>query len=330
MKDKKRNSVFIVWSFPKTRSREICSKFRLKLYGINSPPIIPAVFRYLICSVKMFFFLFKEKPDFIFIQLPPVFAGLIGYIHTVIFGGKILLDVHSGEIVDKKWFIFQPLRQFLFKRAFIIFTHNSSNYENIKNWYTGLNLLILHDPVPIPPKISETRFCRKCREVVIVSSLGEDEPYMECLEAAEILAREENDWKIVFTGDYKLLGNIFKPENVIFTGFVEYRKYWSILKGSDVLVSFNKRKGVITCGLWEGFALEKPIVTNNSYILKKVFGNSCVYTDPEPSAIADAIKVAYENSANLKEKVKMRKAYLENEWKKTFNKIKKNMKQNAS
>lgn len=310
--------VFIVWAFPKTRARELSRKFGAELFGVSYTFYLPALLRYIISSIKTVIFLLRIKPAFIFLQVPPIFLPLIVYIYTLIFGGKYILDVHSGEIFDKKWRFFYPLRRFLFLRAFWCLIHNSGNYKRIKIWGWEARVLVLNDPLPEPPQVKEKRLCEHCREVVVISSF-ETEPYLEVLKAAEILEDEDGySWKIIFTGDYSKANIPFKPGNTIFTGFVDYCTYWSILKGSDVIVSLDKRKEVITCGLWEGFSLEKPVVTNNFISVKEVFGNSVVYTENDSLSIAEAIKKAFAEQKIIKKSIQKKKIELQNIWEKKF------------
>lgn len=310
--------VFIVWAFPKTRARELSKKFSAELFGVSYTFYLPALLRYIISSIKTVIFLLRIKPEFIFLQVPPIFLPLIVYIYTLIFGGKYILDVHSAEIFDKKWRFFYPLRRFLFLRAFWCLIHNSGNYKRIKKWGWEARALVLNDPLPEPPQVKEKRLCEHCREVVVISSF-ETEPYLEVLKAAEIMEDEDDyNWKIIFTGDYSKANILFKPDNTIFTGFVDYDNYWSILKGSDVIVSLDKRKEVITCGVWEGFSLEKPVITNNFISVKEVFGNSVVYTENDPLSISKAIKSAFAKQKVIKKSIQKKKSELRNRWEKNF------------
>ncbi len=317
---RKEKVVYIVWASPRTRAKELSKKFNARLYGFFFSLPLPVVLRYLISTIKSLLILIREKPDYIIAQVPPIFLPFIVFFYSLFFGGKYLFDVHSGEIIDKKWRYFQPLRKFLFRRAFLILMHNSSNFKKIKNW--KVNALVLNDPIPIPPDVKSEKLCNNCKEVVFISTFGIDEPFNESLEAANILKKENgNKWLFIFTGDYKSAKFLQKHKDIIFTGFVNYDKYWSILKGADVIVSLNKRKDVITCGLWEGVALEKPVVTNNYGCIEELFGDALIYTGNDAITIANAVRNAFLKRSIIKKKIKDRKIEIEKRWREVFSMI---------
>jgi len=318
--------IFIVWAFPKTRAKQLANKFDAKLYGIEIINNYPKIIKYFISFSKTVYILLREKPNIIIAQVPPIFITLPIYFYINIFGGKYIFDVHSGEIVDRKWKYFEPVRKFFFTRAFLILFHNRSNYNQVKNKYWKINSTILNDPIPTPSNdISAIRICNKCRNVVIISSFDDNEPYKECFKALNELIKQDKKWHFIFTGDNSKIDTLGFNKNITFTGFIDYKKYWGILKGADIIVSLNKRNDVITCGLWEGVSLNKPIVTNDYKDIKKIFNNNIIYSNNSEQSIKTAIEIAYKERGYLSKSIRIHKLKIDRDWNKKLLTIKKLM-----
>ncbi len=291
------------------------------MLGINYP--IPHPFRYILFFLITILKLLKYKPDAIICQVPPIFTAFTAYIYMVLYcKGKILVDVHSDELIGFKWKFLKPLRRYLFGRASIVILHNKENYERIKNW--NENFVILNDKIPNPPEVIPKKLCDNCREVVFISSFASSEPYHEEIEVAKLMEGEK-DWIFVFTGDPTKIKNFILPKNIILTGYVPYKEYWDILKGADVIVSIDRRPQVITSGVWEGISLEKPVVTNNTYLLRELFEDAFIYTSLSPPEIIKSIKRAYKKSKILEINEKRKKQELSINWEKSFAQIKKTL-----
>jgi len=317
----KKDTIFILWGTPITRGIQLAKYFNADLLPINFKIKVPLLIRYFFSMIKTFIVIFKKKPDIIICQIAPLFNALVAYLYTTFWGGIFLLDAHSAEIISRKWKFLLPLRKFLFKRAFYVFVHNIDNLETVKSWELKANVIVLNDPLPEVPVTEQVKNHNDGRKIVFITTFHYNEPYVECLKAAQILQKDSEKWKFIFTGNYKL-GNLpFKPENTIFTGYTDYNKYWSILKGADVIVSLNKRDHVITCGVWESLALSKPTVTNNFSCVMDRFKDSFIYTDNQPHNIASAIEEAYSQKTNLIKKCDELKNNYKIEWNNKFKKI---------
>jgi glycosyltransferase involved in cell wall biosynthesis len=316
--------IYIEWAFPRTRARELSKILGAKLYGINVD--MPIGIKYIISFIKTILILFKEKPDTIIIQIPPIFIAIPIYCYTRIFGGKYLLDVHSGEIVDYKWKPFKLIRKFFFVKATLVLLHNKSNYKLVKDLRWNCRCIILNDPIPeIVNNINPIRNCSNCKNIIVISTFDKNEPFYECLEAINILLKrwDGDNWVFTFTGDNsKIKIEDKNNNNIIFTGFMDYEKYWSVLKGADVIVSLNKRNSVITCGLWEGISLNKPVVTNNYEVIKELFNDNLIYTDNTSLHIANAIQKAYIERNSISSRIKVEKEIMKINWIRKFSIIK--------
>ncbi|RLD54207.1 MAG: hypothetical protein DRJ01_18360 [Bacteroidetes bacterium] len=311
--------IYIVWASPKTRAMELSKRFHAKLFGLLMSRSIPAIFRYFIFFIKTCLILIREKPDYVIIQVPPIFISFPVYLYNLINGSKYIIDVHSGELVDYKWKPFKVIRKFFFKHAYWLLFHNEHNYKLSEKLYPNCRNIILNDPIPIPHNVKALKKCGKYKNIVFISAFDTNEPFDECIKAGEILLKEEDDWKLTFTGDSSSIKKYYENhKNIEFTGFVSYKKYWAILKGADVIVSLNKRDGVVTCGLWEGVSLNKPVVTNDYDVIKKIFKNSVVVSGNDSISIAKAIKKAYFNTHKYSDRIRKRKEIIDRKWMKNF------------
>jgi hypothetical protein len=315
--------IFIVWAFPKTRAKQLANEFDAKLYGIEIINNYPKIIKYFISFIKTIYILLREKPHIIIAQVPPIFIAFPIYFYIRMFGGNYIFDMHSGEIADGKWKYFEPLRRFFFARAFLVLFHNKSNYRSIENKHWKINSTILNCLIPTPPKgISAIRIFNRCRNVVIISSFDDNEPYKECFEAFNELIKQNNKWHFIFTGDNSKIDISKYSKNITFTGFIDYNKYWGILKGADVIVSLHKRNAVITMGLWEGISLNKPVVTNNYEVIKELFNDNLIYTDNTSLHIANAIQKAYIERNSISNRIKVEKEIMKIKWDRKFSIIK--------
>jgi len=59
--------------------------------------------RYLVQTWQTWRILHREKPDIIFIQNPPIFAVLAVSLYTLFFGGRYVIDSHTGAFLDPHW-----------------------------------------------------------------------------------------------------------------------------------------------------------------------------------------------------------------------------------
>ncbi len=315
--------VYIVWAYPKTRAKELSKRLNAKLYNMTISQRVFVLIRYVILFFKTLKILFADRPKYIIVQLPPIFALFGIYLYCLFSGARYIVDVHSGEILDNKWKPYRIIRKYFFKRAYWILFHNDHNHAIAKKLYGNIRGITLNDPIPLPSGDLKIRNCEKCKNVVIISTYDINEPFLECVKAGQLLSKENDGWVLTFTGDSSVVPQKYKNlNNIEFTGFVTYNEYWAILRGADVIVSLNKRRGVITCGLWEGVSLNKPVVTNDYPVIKSIFGDSLIYSKNDYKDILRAIKVAYQERKKYRRKIMSRKNIIELEWGEKFLTIK--------
>ena len=116
--------------------------------------------------------------------------------------------------------------------------------------------------------------------------------------SAFALAEEKMPWlKLVVTGDNPKLLPLLKKEveekkltqKVIFTGFLEEKALWGLLKNAFCLCYPTLAEG-FGLPLIEAFRANTPVITSNLPVLKEVGDKACFFVNPhQPQAIAQAI-----------------------------------------
>ena len=106
--------------------------------------------------------------------------------------------------------------------------------------------------------------------VAFISSFAYDEPLQELLEAASNLP----DIRFYLTGDNShidkhLLTKI--SENVIMTGFLDYKTYLHLLRKVDVIMDLTTDHRTMLSGAHEAVALEQPLITSAWNPLRRYF-----------------------------------------------------------
>jgi len=103
--------------------------------------------------------------------------------------------------------------------------------------------------------------------------------------------------KLVVTGDNQKLLPLLKKEveekkltqKVIFTGFLEEKTLWGLLKNAFCLCYPSLAEG-FGLPLIEAFRVNTPVITSNLPVLKEVGDEACLFVNPhQPQAIAQAI-----------------------------------------
>ena len=103
------------------------------------------------------------------------------------------------------------------------------------------------NPIILPDKLPENRNKLGAYElegkinILCVSTYGDDEPIKEIIAAIKNLP---DNYRIYMTGDYKKMQyNLIQrcSSKLIFTGFLNEKKYWDLLNSVDFVIDLTKR-----------------------------------------------------------------------------------------
>jgi glycosyltransferase involved in cell wall biosynthesis len=168
----------------------------------------------------------------------------------------------------------------------------------------GGRAIVLHDKIPTIELPRERIELPNGRNILFVCTFASDEPVAEVISSARNLGPGFN---IHITGNYRNGGLDPSapdfPENIHLLGFVSNELYEAYMYSCDVILVLTTAEWVIVCGGYEAVALGKPLVTSNTRALKEFFQGKALHTDPNPDAIAKAIRIACEDAVILSKKI---------------------------
>jgi len=257
------------------------------------------VIRYLWDSVRTWRRLSRLNPQQVIVVSPPLPAVLVAGAWSRLHGRCLSVDCHTGAYVGKKWGWTLPLHRWIFRRAAVV-THNTAEETALAE---GWGAAALHVPDDLPGAGDADPTDRSARRTVLVAgSFDDSEPVAAVLAAAGRLP----DVEVRLTGDIRRLTAAIRtgaPPNVVFTGYLPYRKFLGELMAADVVAVFSADEGEITYRLnrasCEAIGLERPLVLLDTPGNRTHFGSAALLCAAGPEAIADALQRGLESTTVL-------------------------------
>jgi len=162
-----------------------------------------------------------------------------------------------------------------------------------------INVIYLDSPYP--KEIDEkacVQFGLRNNKYIINNGGLDRRKNLSNLISAFVLAGKKMPWlKLVVTGENPQLLPLLKKEveekkltkKVIFTGFLEEKTLWGLLKNAFCLCYPTLAEG-FGLPLIEAFRANTPVITSSLPVLKEVGDTACLFVNPhQPQAIAQAI-----------------------------------------
>jgi glycosyltransferase involved in cell wall biosynthesis len=226
---------------------------------------------------------------------------------------KIIMDMHSAAF-DRPWTYLAPLTKWAMRRASAIMVHTSEAVQCIPIEFRG-KTITLEDKVPDLETITATSKTKSNAQnsdsgmkyaepfkIAAVCSFAPDEPLKEIVAAASAMP----EVKFFITGDSsridkKILVNAKK--NIVFTGFMAYDEYVSLLASVDAVMVLTKRENSSLAGAYEAVALQKPLITSKSTSLTRSFYKGSVFVDNSSEQIQQAIEIIRGRSMEITQEI---------------------------
>jgi len=256
---------------------------------------IYAPFKYVAQTLATLRALRRERPRWILVAVPPVFAALPVLLYARRYGCRVAIDAHTGIFDDRRWTWLMPLTRFVFRRADSVIVTNAHLQEVVESW--GARSVIIGD---VPVRFTEGVGPPPCDapRVVVINTFSDDEPIAEVVEAA----RQCADTRFFVTGDLRsaskrLLASV--PPNLSFTDFLPEEEYAGLLRSAEVVVVLTTHDHTMQRGGYEAVALAKPLVTSDWGLLRETFSRGTVHVDNSASAIARGVSEALSNRESL-------------------------------
>jgi hypothetical protein len=140
-------------------------------------------------------------------------------------------------------------------------------------------------------------------EVFFICSWASDEPIVEVLRAAEIIAARRPDMVMSITGRPKLAKVGWTdpvPGNVRLTGFLAEPEFERRLLAAAVVLDLTTRADCMVCGAYEAVSAEVPMVLSDNQPTRDYFRKGALFTDNTAASIADELIRARERHVQLR------------------------------
>ncbi len=279
---------FITW-YPSCRRSDAIAKalggvsHLIHYFTFKRPSHAPL--KYLLQARDTFRLLRKDRPNWVLVASPPVFAALVVWIYCKIFRAEYVIDAHTGIFDDTRWTWLKPLSRFLARRARTTIVTNTHLKNAVESW--GAKALIIGDvPVDFPPV--KPAALPPGFNVVVINTFSQDEPINEIL----LATKQTPEVNFHITGNPKHSRNQYVerlPTNVRLTGWLSDDDYAGLLRAADAVMCLTTHDHTMQRGAYEAMALEKPLITSNWELLRKTFYNGTIHVNANATEIAKAV-----------------------------------------
>jgi glycosyltransferase involved in cell wall biosynthesis len=276
--------------------------------------------RYLFCSIKTISVLRNKKPKVVFVQNPSIFLCLLVLHLRWMFGFKVVLDAHWGGVeAPNGSSALQQIIDYCNRKADLVIVTNTNHF----GWIESLGGRAVACPDPLPNleryRLKSTKDQGE-KSAFLICSFDVDEPFLEALQAFEILRKE--GFRCVVSGNYRKVGlDPAQYPSIIFTGFAPEEQFYKILFESSVAIDLTNFENCLVCGAYEAMSAEVPLVLSDKKCLREYFNRGVVYTSNNPDSIAEAIRRAYADRHRLLEEIQIWKIEKAHENRETLKRI---------
>src|SRR5262249_53307696 len=138
-------------------------------------------FKYVMQTITTLRALRRERPELVFVAVPPIFAAIPVWLWARAHGARFAIDAHTGIFEHARWRWLMPLTRFLFRRADAVIVTGSHLEQLVASW--GARPTVIGD---VPVRFVDGNPPAPCAgsRVVVVNTFSVDEPVDELLAAA--------------------------------------------------------------------------------------------------------------------------------------------------
>src|SRR5438132_1547129 len=144
IKDRK-GMVFISWAPFCSRSDSIAARLDGQSYMVYSPAygshFVTVPFKYLSQTVKTLRILFRERPAFVFVMTPPIFACLPAWLYCALTGASFVIDAHTGAFLDSRSKPLLFIHKWFSRSARMTIVTNEYMYDIVRAWNAAATIV---------------------------------------------------------------------------------------------------------------------------------------------------------------------------------------------
>jgi glycosyltransferase involved in cell wall biosynthesis len=255
----------------------------LERFGSHAATV---AFKYLGQAAQTWRILRNERPDAVFVMVPPVFAAMAVSAWCRLARVPFVMDTHTAAMLHPRWRRLQWLHYRMCRRAATSIVTN----EHLAALVTaaGARATIVRDVPVVFPRME--RFPRESAfTVAVVCSFNYDEPVAEIVQAAAALP----DVRFLVTGNAKRLDPAVAralPPNVTLTGFLSTEAYGGLLHDADAVLTLTTRDHTMLRGAYEAIYQETPVIVSDWPLLRAAFDRGALHVDNSPAQIGAAVR----------------------------------------
>jgi glycosyltransferase involved in cell wall biosynthesis len=293
------SAIWLTWEIQR-RNRSLARAVGARLHELNLAG--GRVSRYLRLIPRTFAIVRREQPRVIYYQNPSiVLAALLASMKFLrLTRARLVGDFHNAGVNPPaaRWLV-----PWIVRRTDLVIVSNRNLEKPIESF--GGRAMSIPDPIPSfdvdAPSADAGLF-----EVFFICSWASDEPIVEVLKAALIIAERAPGIVVAITGRPKLerVGwTEAVPANVFLTGFLSEHDFERRLLGASVVLDLTTRDDCMVCGAYEATSAGVPMVLSDNAPTRAYFRRGALFTDNSAASIAQEILNAHAHHAELKRDV---------------------------
>lgn len=261
----------------------------------SHPLTVP--FKYAAQAWQTWRLLARERPEAVFVMVPPVFAAVSVWVYATLHRIPFVIDAHSAAFLHPRWSRWLWLQRMLSRRAATTIVTNDHLAAIVR---AGGGRATLVPDVPVMFDGVQVQERTTSFSVAVVCSFNYDEPIAEIIAAARALPQV----RLLMTGDPRRLPVELRqalPENVTLTGFLSDSAYGGLLNTVDAVMSLTTRNHTMLRAAYEAVYQGTPVIVSDWPVLRAAFDEGAVYVDNSAPGIIEGIQRMQREQAPLRE-----------------------------
>lgn len=304
-------TVFVAWEKYHARTELLARAigaqvhYQYRLGRVRGPWL---VLKYALQAWDTVRLLWRERPDAVVVQTPPVFPAMIAVVYAAMAPGRrVVLDAHSGTFFSRKWQWALPLQRWCARRARLTVVHMPSLVPLVEGWGTpAMELSYVFEP---EPPAGEPYALEPGTHIAVPCSFNPDEP-VDLIFAA---AAQVPQVRFHLTGDARRLPADVaarRPANVYFTGFLSVAAYQGLLRQADAVLALTTQDQTFQTGGAEAAWLGRPLIISDWPELRKVFAHGAIFVPHTPEGLAAGVRAVQARGVELqREMVQLKRKF---------------------
>ncbi len=307
--------VFLVWGPPSyaNRTRLLAAELDIEVehvYATRRRGALAAPFKYTHQLAATIRYLWRHRPELVFVQNPPSPAAVVVAVYSLLTGASFVVDSHTDAFLCRWWSRPEWLYRLVARRALATVVTNEHFAGLIERW--GATPLVVRD---IPTSFDHTPYrVGDDFNIAVVATFAFDEPIDEIVEAAESLPGVQ----FRITGDTRRENATIPTHlgpNVELTGFLESGAYYGLLRASDAVMALTTRDHTMQRGACEALSVGTPIITSDWSLLRDYFHRGTVHVDNTAGGIAAGVDEIWADIDRHRTEIVELRTEVELEWK---------------